>query len=259
MNRFRFLYSYLKHFITARNTGGFGVHSPFVYQFTRYVLYEKHYFYVFTSIEAIRKKLKKDNRMLDIKDFGTGTDRKELVKDTVSRSVKSAKYGQLLFRIVHYFKSILILELGTSLGLTTSYLAASSSKIKCVSIEGSSEIASIAQENFNNLGLTNIRLKVGNINEILISELDKMERLDMIFIDANHKSNAVLSYFETCLPKVHKDTVLVIDDIYWSKDMESAWTEIKNHPKVTATIDLFQLGIVFFNTDLHTKHYKMRY
>ena len=80
-----------------------------------------------------------------------------------------------------------------------------------------------------------------------------------MFIDANHKSEAILRYFNLCLSKVHSNTVIVIDDIYWSSDMENAWKVIKNHPLVMSTIDLHQMGIVFFNSDLHKRHYKMRY
>ena len=89
--------------------------------------------------------------------------------------------------------------------------------------------------------------------------LDQTNKLDFVFIDANHKSEAILNYFNLCLSKVHSNTVIVIDDIYWSSDMEKAWKKIKNSPQVMSTIDLFELGIVFFNPDLHKKHYKMRY
>ncbi len=82
---------------------------------------------------------------------------------------------------------------------------------------------------------------------------------DVIFIDANHRSSAVLRYFELCLPHVHKNSIVIIDDIYWSDDMELAWQTIKNHPRATSTIDLFQMGIIFFNTDVNKMHYKMRY
>lgn len=259
MNRFRIIYKYLLHYLTARNTGGFGVHSPFLFQFTRFVLFEKHVYYNFKSIEKIRNTLKNDIRVLELTDFGTGINRNVTVASIASKSLKSAKYGQLLFRMVRYFKASNILELGTSLGITTSYLASSAAKIKCVTLEGCPQIAAIAQENFEKLDIKNIEIVVGDIDETLTDVLQKFERIDFIFIDANHQCDAVLHYFEMCIVKLSNDSILIIDDIYWSKDMEKAWNMIKNHPSVTSTIDLFQLGIVFFNRDLHKKHYKMRY
>lgn len=259
MSRFTSIYKYLKHFLTAKNTGGHGVHSPFMYQFTRYVLRENHPFYVFDSIERLRESLKMDRRVLTVTDFGTGINRTRVVSDIAKKSIKSTRESQLLFRIAHYIKAENVLELGTSLGITTSYLGSLSPRMKCVTLEGCPQIAAVAAENFRKLNLKTIELVVGNIDVTLPGVLASMPQLDMIFIDANHRSSAVLRYFELCLPHVHKNSIVIIDDIYWSDDMELAWQTIKNHPRVTSTIDLFQMGIVFFNTDVNKMHYKMRY
>ena len=259
MSRFKSLYKYFKHFIAAKNTGGHGVHSPFMYQFTRYVLQENHPFYVFDSIEKLRESLKKDQRVLNITDFGTGVNRTRRVSDIAKKILKSTRESQLLFRIAHYIKAENVLELGTSLGVTALYMGSLSPRMKCVTLEGCPETASVAEENFRKLNQKNIELVVGNIDATLPKVLTSMAQLDMVFIDANHKSEAVLRYFELCLPKVHKDTIIIIDDIYWSDDMELAWQTIMNHSQVTSSIDLFHMGIVFFNTDINKNHYKMRY
>jgi len=259
MTNFRQIYKYIFHFFSARNTWGFGVHSPFLFQFTRFVLLEKNSYYAFRSIEKLRGNLEKDSRVLDIEDFGTGTDRRETVSVIAKNSLKSPKHAQLLYRMVHYFKAHNVLELGTSLGVTTSYLASSSTGINCLSLEGSPQIAQIARENINNLGIKNVEIIIGDIDTTLSEALSKIDKLDFVFFDANHQFQAVINYFEQCLDKIHNDTVMVFDDIHWSDDMEGAWREIKKHNEVKSTIDLFQLGIVFFNSDLHKKHYKMRY
>lgn len=259
MNRFRLLYKYLVHFFSARNTRGYGVHSPFIFHFTKFILNDRSTYYSFQKIESLRGEMKMDKRIINVQDFGTGFDRQRKVSDIANKSLKSEKYGQLLFRIVNYFKSKNILELGTSLGITTLYLASSSTNTKCVSMEGCAQIARIASENFNKLNLKNIEILVGNIDDSLPQFLNDCEKLDLIFFDANHRSEAVLNYFELCLGKVDDNSIVIFDDIYWSADMEKAWKIIKNHPKVKSTIDLFQIGIVFFNQDLNKKHYKMRY
>ncbi|MDP4240124.1 MAG: class I SAM-dependent methyltransferase [Bacteroidota bacterium] len=259
MSRFRIAYKFILHFLSAKNTRGYGVHSPSVYHFTKFVVYNKSSYYVFSSIEKIRKVLKTDKRVLNVIDLGTGNDRKKTIAHIASTSIKSAKYGQLLYRLSIDSRVRNVLELGTSLGVTTAYLASSSSDIRCVTMEGCPQTAGIARENFNRLGVKNIQIEVGNIDQRLAEVLDGFEQLDLIFIDANHTLQAVLSYFEQCLAKVHTGTILVVDDIYWSAEMEQAWGKIKEHPRVTSTIDLFQLGIVFFNRNLHKKHYKMRY
>ena len=259
MNRIRIALKYLVHFISARNTRGYGVHSPYLFHFTKYVLDNKSTYYVFSSIEKIRSLLKKDNRVLQLTDFGTGNKQTDTIANIASKSLKPAKYGQLLYRLSEYCKAQNVLELGTSFGLTTSYLAASSSDRKCVSLEGSQQIATIAIENFNKLNIKNIQIVVGDIDKTLSKVLKDFEQLDLIFMDANHTSEAVLNYFNLCLTKINNKCILVLDDIHWSSDMEKAWGQIKEHPQVKATIDLFQLGIVFFNSDLYKKHYKMRF
>jgi len=259
MNRFRIMYKFILHFLTAKNTHVFGVHSPYVFHFTNLAIYNTSTYYVFSSIEKLRLSLKKDKKELDILDLGTGVKQNKSIAEITRTSVKSAKYGQLLYRLSDYIKARNILELGTSFGLTTSYLASPSSAARIVSLEGCQQLVTIAKENFNILGIKNIEIVEGNIDQTLTKVLYEFSHLDLIFIDANHRSKAVLNYFEQILGKIRSESILVIDDIYWSQDMENAWKTIKEHPMVTSTIDLFQLGIVFFNDDLHKKHYKMRF
>lgn len=221
------------------------------------MIYEKNPYYVFRDIENLRKSLKKDSRVLEVTDFGTGKSGAKNLKDIARYSLKEPKFAQLLFRMARFAKAETLLELGTSLGITTSYLAAANPNSRCITMEGCSEIAQIAQENFDVLQLKNVDVVVGDINENLSTVLGSLDKIDFLFLDANHRSDAVLSYFAQCLSKIHDTTILIVDDIYWSKDMAYAWNEIKNHELVTATIDLYQLGIVFFNPTLHKKNYRM--
>jgi len=255
----KIFYKFCRHFLSAQHTGGFGVHSPFVFKFIENVLVEKYPFYVFNQIEGVRKSLQANSSVLEIKDFGTGHDRISTVSNVANHSLKSKKYGQLLFRIVRYFNCKNVLELGTSLGVTTAYLSSVSKDIQCVTLEGCPQIANVAKDNFQYLGLNNIDLLVGDIDLLLPNVISQSLALDFVFIDANHRYGSVMNYFNIILSKVHNSTVVVIDDIYWSDDMEKAWNEIKSIPQVTTSIDLFDIGIVFFNIDLNKKHYKIRY
>ena len=252
-------YKYLQNKLFARHTYGFGVHSPFIFHFTKFVIYEKNPFYIFPKIESLRNSLQKDNRTIAVTDFGMGKNRERKIKDIACKSLKSKKCGQLLYRIVNFSKCETILELGTSLGITTSYLASARANAVCITMEGCPQTAQIAQENFNSLQLKNINIVVGNIDEKLPALIENTNKIDVLFLDANHCSDAVLNYFEILLPKIHNNSILIVDDIYWSKDMEAAWKAIKKHKQVSSTIDLYQLGIVFFNPDLHKKNYKMRF
>lgn len=257
MKHLRFIIKYIQHIFTARWSYGFRVHSPFIYNFTRFVIYEKNPYYVFLPIEKRRNELKKDNRTIQVDDFGMGKSGEKKICDIAKKSLKSPKFSQMLFRVVKETKAQNILELGTSLGITTSYLASANKKSRCITMEGAPEIAKIALETFNSLNISNVEMIVGDINQKLPQLIEDIDKLDVVFLDANHTSKAVLAYFEHCLKRVHNDTIVIIDDIHWSKDMEYAWKKIKENKEITASIDLFYLGIVFFNKDLYKKNYKM--
>lgn len=249
----------MHHLLTAENTRGHGIHSPFVYQYVQNVIYEKHPFYIFKTIEFQRKKLLNDNTEVNITDFGAGKNRKRKISDIAGKSLKRRKFAQLLYRTAVYFKSENILELGTSLGITTAYLAASSESVRVTTLEGCPHTAEKAGNIFENLGLNNIEIIIGNIDNTLEIALKKMPALDFAFIDANHRYEPLMDYFVRCISKAHANTVIFIDDIYWSDGMKNAWEQIKKNEKVTSTIDIFEMGIVFFNPVLSKKHYKLLY
>jgi len=167
--------------------------------------------------------------------------------------LKPKKYAQLLYRIAKYYQPKTILELGTSFGITSSYLAAGNSNVKLFTIEGSSAIAGIAHKTFQKLGLNNIELTEGDFNNVLPSLLAKLNSIDFAFIDGNHRKEPTLDYFRQLLSHSNATTILIFDDIHWSKEMEEAWTEIQRSPRVTLTIDLFFIGIVFVNPDFKIK------
>jgi len=152
----------------------------------------------------------------------------------------------LLYRLAADLKPLNIIELGTCLGITTVYLQNASPKAKVYSLEGSPETAAVALETFQKAGLTNIAEITGNFDDTLPGVIKELDQLDFVFVDGNHQRDATLKYFEWCLPKVHEDTMLIFDDIYWSEGMKEAWSVIKAHPRVTVTVDLFWIGLVFF-------------
>lgn len=257
MRRIRYAYKYIRHLLKAKHTRGHGIHSPYLYRFTMNAIYEKNPFYLFSQIEALRESMKYDDRTILMEDFGTGENREIRVRDIAKKSLKRTRLAQMLFRVVNFTNAKNVLELGTSLGITTAYLASPSSDIKCISLEGSQAVAAIAGENFEKLEITNAKVKVGNIDVTLQQALEELGSVDVVFFDANHRKEPVLRYFSQCLEYIHPETVFIFDDIHWSADMEKAWCTIRNHEKVTAAFDLFESGIVFFSSNFPKKNYKM--
>lgn len=247
-----------------RSNNRHAVHSPFVYSLVEEVFRDHRKFYAFEQIEKRRKELLADHRRIEITDLGAGsalqrkTERR--VWDLAKYAAKSPRYGKLLFRLVNYFQPETILELGTSLGISTAYLASAKSDAKIWTLEGCPEISNIARENFARMGLSNIKMIEGNFDDTLAPTLLQISKLDFAFIDGNHRRDPTLRYFSQCLTQTHNNSILIFDDIHWTKEMESAWKEIKANPAVTMTIDLFFMGLVFFRKEFKEKqHFILRY
>ena len=255
---------YLKYYVTSKNGKGHGIHSPFVFNFVKHVLNDDRKYYSYVGVELLRKKLLGRKEIIEVEDLGAGSvlsvSNKRTVAEICKNTSKSPKLGQLLFRCTQYFKPATILELGTSLGISTAYLSLGNLNAEVITCEGSKTVASIAEENFRQLGFENISLELGNFDDTLPGILKKYKRIDFAFIDGNHREEPTYRYFLNLIPNLHNDSVLVFDDIHWSEEMESAWKKIQDHESVKATIDLFFIGLVFFRNDFKVKqHFQIRF
>lgn len=260
MGKFSFLFRYLNYILCSKDEHS--IHSPFIFDLYTQVIRVKKRYYLFDKIESIWERLISSNRKITVTDFGAGSKagntREKEVATIVRRSEKPAQHAQVLFRLVERFKPSVTFDLGTSFGLTTLYLATASSKNRIITFEGCPQTASIARENFNLLKLKNIHLVEGNLDQTLDSQIASVPQIDFAFFDANHRYSPTLRYFQACLQKAHQDSVFVFDDIHWSEEMEKAWEEIKNHPRVMLTIDLFYMGLVFFRTQQPKQHFILK-
>jgi predicted O-methyltransferase YrrM len=254
---------YLQYYITSSNGKGHGIHSPFVFDFIKNVLNDKKIYSCYQPIEKLRTELRHDKRIIEVEDFGAGSlavpNKQKKVSDITKSFLKSKKLAQLLFRIVNYYKPETIIELGTSLGVTSAYLA--TNKISEVfTLEGSKNVAAIAENNFKKLALQNTKLIQGNFDDTLPQLLSQVKNIDLAFVDGNHRKTPTLSYFQQFLTKSIDESIFIFDDIHWSAEMEEAWKEIQQHPSVTLTIDLFFIGLVFFKKDFKVKqHFVIRF
>ena len=255
--KIEYLFQYIRYLFRAKHRKGFGIHSPFVFKLVTDVIEEQTPYYKYSLIEKVRRLYLKTDKEVFVENFGTGKSGREKISTIVKWSSKSKAYAQVLFRLVNFYNAQNILELGTSFGLTTMYLAAPNSKSKVVTIEGCKEIAAYATLSFKRAGFENIHVEIGDIDTCLPKVLSGFERLDFVFFDANHRKEATLNYFNQCLPKSHAKSVFVMDDIYWSKEMSQMWEEVKKRPEVRVTIDLFFYGIVLFDPDLQKEDYTL--
>jgi predicted O-methyltransferase YrrM len=261
---FQLAVKYVKYFFTASNGKGHGVHSPFVFNFIAKIMNDKKNRPAYKPVEAIRKQMLVEDTLLTIEDYGAGSTvsktNERKVRDIAKSALKPTKFGQLFHRVVDHYKPSTIIELGTSLGVTTSYFATGNPAAKVYTFEGATQIANIARKNFEKNSLANIRLVEGDFDNTLQKILPNITTIDLAFVDGNHRKDPTINYFEQLLKKANENSIFIFDDIHWSKEMEEAWAYIKEHPSVTLTIDLFFIGFVFFRKEQKIQqHFKVRF
>lgn len=261
MANVRFFRDYLSHCIRSKTRHG--THSPFVYDLVDRVVYDFDKRNYYDLIECLRDQLVDDHRTLTITDLGAGSmlnkNKTKKVSTLAKNALKPPRIAKLIARLAQEFQPNNIIELGTCLGITTLYLSKASPISSILTVEGCPETARIAQENFEKLDASNIDIKVGDFDTVFPRLIAEIPAIDFLFVDGNHRKSATLDYFYQSLPKVHEGSLLIFDDIYWSEGMKEAWEEIKSHPSVTVTVDLFYIGLVFFKKDQAKEDFKIRF
>lgn len=220
---------------------------------------------LFGKLEERRRELFRDQTPIEVRELGAGSEALKTSSRRVSAiaktSLKSPKYARLLFRMAKHYGAGHILELGTSLGVSTTYLASANEPSQVYTFEGIPGIAQKAKESFNRMGLSNIILTEGNFDDTLPAFISSLHQpLDLLFIDGNHRQEPTLRYFNLLLQVAQPHAIFIFDDIHWSAEMELAWEQLKAHPATKASIDLFFMGLIFISPDFKEPvHLKIRY
>lgn len=251
--------SYIRFLFNSTNHHG--IHSPFVFDLITKCFYKKNNTFENAAFKSYKRSLLNNHNVIEVTDFGAGSKIFKSNTREVSRVAKHAgiqtKRANLLIKITSYFKPNTILEFGTSLGMGTAALHIGNPNSKISTLEGCENTAGIAIKQFEKFSFKNIDVYTGEFTKTL-STLKFENSLDMVYFDGNHQKEATLKYFNHCLNFINNDSFFIFDDIHWSKEMESAWQEIKLHPKVKVSIDTYQWGIVFFRKEQEKEHFIIR-
>lgn len=243
---------------SIRYRKGYGVHSPFVFNLITKVINESCSYYSFCDIELLRKQLLFRDQLIAYPGRQQrGCIRQRTVGEIVEREAIKPKHGALLFRLTNYFKSKNILQLGPSMGLSTLYLTSYAPGLKCIALESVPEFATIARLVFEKEGKNPVDLRIGAYADLLPQALEDMGKTDFIFFNTLYEQHNNLSLFNECMKYIHEDTVFVLEGIKVSSKMRELWQNICARPDVTVTVDLYSMGIVFFNRKLHKRNYKV--
>ncbi|MFP4557292.1 MAG: O-methyltransferase [Bacteroidales bacterium] len=262
-NSVRIAQDYMSFLVSAKSTAGHGIHSPFVYGFVNEVLNSKDKWQeTINEIEWFRNWQVNSGVSLGCSFYGAGS-RVHTKPTSLCRIIKdssvSPKIGGLLFRLAKWVNAQNILELGTSVGMSTLYLASACPNGLVTTLEGDSQRLEIAKSSFDYLGYSNISVVEGDFDTRIGGVLDASPKFDLVFFDGNHKAEPTLRYFRQCLEKKHNDSVFVFDDIRWSNEMFRAWQVISHHKSVSISIDLFNVGVVIFRKGIAKQNFMINF
>lgn len=196
-----------------------------------------------TAVLNYYDSLLSNENLISLKSPGAGS-KKSKRKPTISEYARSTsvgkKRGYLLYGIVYHYKPELIIELGTSLGISAMYMSSANPLARVITVEGNLQIAENAASNFRKYGYNNI-IVINRLFDDVINDLIKEVNANtMVFIDGNHGFDATLRYFNA----FSEAFLVVIDDIRWSEEMMRAWKQICISAKHATIIDLFDIGII---------------
>lgn len=234
------------------------MHSPFLFDFyTKTVKYKADF--ILPTIEDVRRQLLKNPTCVTLGKLGTHLVPKQLkVKDIASSSLSTTEQAAFLGGLSKYLRPNTIVELGTSFGISASYLATYAPNASFTTIEGNAQIAAIAQETLNKTA-AHAKVVIGTFEEQLEKVLKHEKLVDLVFVDGNHTHEAALRYYKLCKQYSHEHTVLVFHDIYWSNGMSCAWKELVAMKENVLTVDLFHFGLVFFRSNQPKQHFVLKF
>lgn len=252
----------LVYHLTARHRSGHGIHSPFLYNFIS-GLRNNPPPSVVKEIELVRREMLKTDESLTVTDLGSGSRKMRgsirRISDIARISSVRRHYGRVLYSLAAMAGGRPVIELGTSIGIGTLYLAKAATSSTVYTMEGCEATAAVAERNFARSGCSNTRLLTGDITELLPSLLEQTGPPGVVFVDANHTGEALLQYFEVLISAVDEESVLVLDDIHLSRGMEKAWLKILGSDRITLSVDLLQMGILFFRSGVRRQDFVVKY
>ncbi len=263
MRKLYLIISYIKYLFRAKTK--YKIHSPFVYELVTKVLNDKTKYDDYAFLRDIKRKQSKREDLIETVDFGVDSGGFGYKTSMVpkGRIVKQRTSGntqlKLLYRLSKYLKPKVILEFGTAAGISAAYMKKGNPAANLVTLEGCASLADFAESTFQKLHLKDIEVISGNFDITLNEVLNRLGNLDMVFFDGNHRKEPTLRYFESCLAHANENSLFVFDDIHWSSGMDEAWKAIKANDKVSITIDLFWLGLVFFKKGVSKQDFIIKY
>lgn len=216
----------IKLLYKIRHHKGHGIHSPFVFGFINRVIEEKTAYYAYNEIKSYL------NKFPDVKQ-------------------PEDKVSQLYFKVVNYFNPQNILELGSGTGVNSLYISAVSAGCNCTCVEQDPNKYKVAKEIYQDWER--------NITFSPQIPFNISHPFDCIFINLKNYKDSIETIKEFLLSNVNSNGFVFVDGIRTNKTQQMLWKMLIQDQRVTISMDLFEIGILFFNTKYIKRNYKLSF
>lgn len=240
----------------------YDVHSPFLSQFLREVVYDDRAYHAFGVVGELRRYWRTQRQRVPLLRLGapsrTTSASERTAASLVSSNAIGDAAGRLLFRLALWLQPQRIVELGTNAGLSTLYLHLADTRVRLETVEGNPAVAELARISFRRAGASAyLHPFTATFADWLRDRPTPPAGRLLAFIDGDHRHQPTLNYVRALLREADDESVIVVADIHWSAGMERAWAELQNMPRVTASLDTYHFGILFLRPELRGPHLRL--
>ena len=247
----------------ARGRTRYDVHSPFLNEFVNQVYRDDREYHAYGLIAALRRYWSGRTDVIQLQELGapsrTTTRAARTASSLVRTNAIAEPEGQLLFALAIWLRPQRTIEFGTNAGISTLYLHLPDPRRETHTVEGNPAVAALARQSFEKTRTPNVHAYNMLFGDWLREVYPNLSAapdwsVDLFFCDGDHRYQPTLDYVAALLPHRTEDSVFVIADIHWSAGMERAWEELKALPEVTASVDTYHFGLLFFKPGLNGPH-----
>lgn len=251
----RYLWKFVRYLYKSKHRRGFGIHSPSLFYMVTMIIEDKNPYYCFDRIEGLRMFLKKSGKTIMCDWIEERTEIK--VSDLIHAQNFSPVYDQLLFRLTNHYKPRTVVEIGDTIGLSTLYLASSDRNRKVISVGDSENIIQFAREVLKKNKVENAEFKNKVAKETVLAVAESLEEVDFLYLGRSLPADKIKEVVDALECSITSRTVMVMSDIYKTKQKELMWNELKKHSKVRVSLDMFHYGILVCDEALQKEDYNL--
>lgn len=249
LNAFVEIVDYISYYMSG--TTRHGLHSPFVYNFADFVLYQNSNM----NFEMI------ENQRLSMIQSKSKFEKISLSEFAANNTLK-AKYGRLLQRMTDFYPIQSILEIGNNSGIESNYLLSNIViNQKHLEFYSTLEVNDYFQKVRNETVSAFDQFYQANFVEIHKNDqLMNHQLVDlMVFHGQPNDAEQFWKFYDQYKFNLGTQSMLILTNIRITHEHYLIWNQMSHLNEVTASIELFNMGILFFRTEQLQQKFILRY